>query len=199
MIAVPLLLVIFPAVLFLGLEAIRDLARKRGYPTWPFLVAVAPALVFGLLGLGAVYLGMFLFLGRRRQLSESWQCPDCRFIQEPATLICSCGYDRRQERDAIIDGVTDAMPDDRSRSAGPDERWQKEDKALGLALGALGLLGWLLPPFGLAVSGFAVHLGTVTRKRGHVPAGTAAQVLGIIGFVAALAVYIVAPGAIIRP
>ncbi len=93
----------------LGTAAIADAARRRGGSPWLFgVVAVIGYLIAGsvaaqalgrganLVG-GAVWLGVcygavFLLVGKGKAARNTWQCPECRFFNEPSTLVCACGY-----------------------------------------------------------------------------------------------------------
>jgi peptidoglycan/LPS O-acetylase OafA/YrhL len=98
--------------LFLGLilvGAIRETARRRGGPAWPFLLAAALGYWFvgavahvflgsgpdGLAAWGWValcYFSIFVFVGGGRRMKEPWQCPECLGRHPPTTLVCPCGY-----------------------------------------------------------------------------------------------------------
>jgi hypothetical protein len=88
---------------------IREVAKRRGSNGWIFaLGAVVGFFVFGSLSValfgpgpnylvswgwvGVCYLSVFLLTGKGRRLESSWQCPECRFYNDPTTLLCPCGY-----------------------------------------------------------------------------------------------------------
>jgi hypothetical protein len=89
--------------------AFHETAKRRGVKGWPFVVVglvgwlllsiLAPVIVgagpdillaWGWIGLA--YVSIFLIGGGGRRMRESWQCPECRFYNSPATLVCPCGY-----------------------------------------------------------------------------------------------------------
>ena len=88
---------------------IRETAKRRGSSGWLFAIAaVLGFFVLGGVGLvlfgkgphyffswGSVlicYWSVFILTGGGMRLSDSWQCPECRFRHDPTTLLCPCGY-----------------------------------------------------------------------------------------------------------
>ena len=103
------LLMLLPIVILIAcLVGIRETAKRRGGPAWPFVVLGVVAFFVGesvgvaLLGAGPhlfvawgallmVYLSVFVLTGKGKRAEASWQCGDCTFWNEPTMLICRCG------------------------------------------------------------------------------------------------------------
>ena len=96
-------------IVVLGTVAIADAARRRGGSPWLFgVIAVIGYLVVGtaasqglgqganlvggVLWLGLLYGAVFLLVGKGKTARNTWYCPECRFFNEPSTLVCACGY-----------------------------------------------------------------------------------------------------------
>jgi hypothetical protein len=93
----------------LATAAVARLARRRGGRGWIWATALVlsylvvgnlaalvvgrgPALVVGLVWIGAFFGIVFLAVGGGRAARDSWQCPECQFFNEPTTLVCPCGH-----------------------------------------------------------------------------------------------------------
>lgn len=93
----------------LSMAAVARLARRRGGKGWIWAVGLAlsylvvvtlgaivigsgPALIVGLLWIGIYFAIVLLAAGGGRTASDTWQCPECQFFNEPTTLVCPCGY-----------------------------------------------------------------------------------------------------------
>jgi len=95
--------------LLIVLGAFHETAKRRSVKGWPFIaVAVVGWLLLRTLAplivppgpdvllawgwVGLTYVFIFLIGGGGRRMNDSWQCPECRFYNTPATLVCLCGY-----------------------------------------------------------------------------------------------------------
>jgi hypothetical protein len=58
----------------------------------PVIVGAGPHILLAWGWIGLAYVSIFLIGGGGRRMKESWQCPECRFYNSPATLVCPCGY-----------------------------------------------------------------------------------------------------------
>lgn len=87
----------------------HETAKRRGVKGWPFIVVglvgwlllrtlaplvveAGPDILLAYGWLGVTYVSIFLIGGGGRRMKDSWQCPECRFYNTPATLVCLCGY-----------------------------------------------------------------------------------------------------------
>jgi hypothetical protein len=97
-------------VLLIVFGAFLETAKRRGVTGWPFIivgvlgwlvinivgaaaVTAGPRILLAWVWIGMTYVSIFLIGGGGRRMKESWQCPECRFWNSPATLVCLCGYD----------------------------------------------------------------------------------------------------------